>query len=191
MIGENTYIILKYVDKGISLITLTRSWSFIFIKLGTISYEYYKIICGIIFGFKFINYYKKDKVFNCKRIMRFISKFIPYLIIFLIIHYGFNYPISFFTKYFFKSIRTNFISNKMNECYCQQDIYSILFPFSIISKYNSTNYNIGQFNGCYRPILFTISEFFSFFMVLFITIFFLMIKSKILEYFFLLLILYI
>ena len=184
MIGENTYIVLKYVDKGISLITLTRSWSFLLIKLGTISYEYYKIICGIIFGFKFINYYKKDKVFNFKRIMRFISKFIPYLIIFLIIHYGFNYPISFFTKYFFKSIRTNFISNKMNECYCQQDIYSILFPFDIISKYNSTNYNIGQFNGCYRPILFTISEFFSFFMVLFITIFFLMIKSKILEYLF-------
>jgi hypothetical protein len=72
----------------------------------------------------------------------------------------------------------------MNECYCQQDIYSILFPFNIIRKYNSANYNIGQFNGCYRPILFTISEFFSFFMVLFITIFFLMIKSKILEYLF-------
>ena len=184
MIGENIYIILKYVDKGISLITLIRSWSFVFIKIGTISYEYYKVICGIIFGFKFINYYKKEKNFNCKRIMRFISKFIPYLVIFLIIHYGFNYPISFFTKYFFKSIRTNFISNKMNECYCQQDIYSILNPFNIMTKYNSTNYNIGQYNGCYRPILFTISEFFSFFMVLFITIFFLMIKSKVLEYLF-------
>ena len=184
MIGENTYIILKYVDKGISLLTLTRSWSFVFIKLGTNSYEYYKVICGTIFGFKFINYYKKEKEFNCKRLLRFISKFIPYLIIFLIIHYGFNYPISFFTKYFFKSIRTNFISNKMNECYCQQDIYSILFPFDIMTKYNSNNYNIGQYNGCYRPILFTISEFFSFFMVLFITIFFLMVKSKILEYFF-------
>jgi len=184
MIGENTYIILKYVDKGISLMTLTRSWSFVFIKIGTISYEYYKIICGIIFGFKFINYYKKEKDFNCKRIMKFISKFIPYLVIFLIIHYGFNYPISFFTKSFFKSIRTNFISNKMNECYCQQDIYSILNPFNIMTKYNSNNYNIGQYNGCYRPTLFTISEFFSFFMVLFINIFFLMIKSKFLEYLF-------
>ena len=181
ILGENTYIILKYVDKGRSLITLTRNWSFTFIKMGSISYEYYKIICGIIFGFKFINYYKKSEDFGFKRITKFIFKFIPYLIIFLLLYFGLNYPTVKYNKYFLGSLRNNYISNKMNECYCMKSIGNIFKPINIISKYNNIDFNIGQYNGCFRSTLFTISEFFAYLMILLIVIIFLKIKNKILE----------
>ena len=182
ILGENTYIILKYVDKGRSLVTLTRSWSFSFIIMGCISYEYYKIICGIIFGFKFINYYYKSENFGFKRITKFIFKFIPYLIIFFLLYFGLNYPEVKYVKYFWGNIRNNYISKKMNECYCMKNFQNIFEPINIISKYNDTSFNIGQYNGCFRSTLFTISEFFSYLFILFIVIIFLKIfKSKILE----------
>ena len=183
MIGENSYIILKYVDKGMSLITLTHSFSFIFIKIGYISYEYYKIICGIIFGFKFMNYYKKSDNLGFKRIFKFIFKFIPYLIIFLIIHFGLNYPIVYYVKYSFGNIRNNYLSEKMNECYCVKNIKNIFLPITIMNKYNDTGINIGQYNGCFRYNLFTISEFFCYLMILFLVVILIKIKSKFLELF--------
>ena len=149
--------------------------------MGSICYEYYKILCGIIFGFKFINYYKNSDYFGFKRIIRFIFKFIPYLIIFFLIHFGLNYPTVKLVKYFWGSLRNNFISDKMNECYCMKNIENIFLTINIITKYNDTGFNIGQYNGCFRPTLFTISEFFSYLMILFIVIIFLKIKSKILE----------
>ena len=184
MIGENSYIILKYVDKGISLLSLTKHWSFLLIKIGSISYEYYKVICGIIFGFKFINYYKKYDEFDFKRYVNFLFKFIPYLIIFLLLHFGFNYPIIKFLNYYIWSIRSNYLTKKMNECYCIKDATNIFFPISILFKYNNTNFNIGQYNGCFRPTLFTISEFFCYLLILIIVVLFHKIKSKVFELFF-------
>ena len=184
MMGENSYIILKYVDKGIPLIALTQSPFFILIKIGCISYEYYKIICGVDFGFKFMNYYKKSKKFGFKRIFKLIFKFIPYLALFLIIHFGLNYPIGNYIKYYWGSIRNNYLSEKMSECYCVKNKINIFFPLTIIDKYNDTGFNIGQYNGCFRYNLFTISEFFSFLMVLFISVNLIKMKSKFLELFF-------
>ena len=183
MIGENSYIILKYVDKGRSLLFLTREWLFILIKIGCISYEYYKVLCGTIFGFKFMNYLKKTNDYSIKRIIKFIFKFLPYLIIFLIIHFGYNYPNINIIKYFWGSYRNNYLSYKMNDCFCQKNKINIFFPLSIIDRYNDTNFNLKQYNGCFRPTLFTISEFFSYLMILIIILFFIIIKSKYLEIF--------
>ena len=133
------------------------------------------------FGFKFINYYKKYEKFGFKRITKFIFKFIPYLIIFLLLYFGLNYPTVKYNKYFLGSLRNNYISNKMNECYCMKSIGNIFKPINIISKYNNIDFNIGQYNGCFRSTLFTISEFFSYLITLFVVIIFLKIKSKILE----------
>lgn len=181
MIGENSYIILKYVDKGRSLLFLTREWLFILIKMGCISYEYYKVLCGTIFGFKFMNYLKKTNNYSIKRIIKFIFKFLPYLIIFLIMHFGYNYPNINFIKHFWGSYRNNYLSNKMNDCFCQKNITNIFFPLSIIDRYNDTNFNLKQYNGCFRPTLFTLSEFFSYLMILIIILFFIIIKSNYLE----------
>ena len=184
MIGENSYIILKYVDKGMSLIALTNNFSFILIKIGCISYEYYKIICGVVFGFKFMNYYKKSENFGFKRISRFIFKFVPYFAIYLIIHFGINYPIVNYIKYYWGSIRNNYLSEKMNECYCVKNITNIFFPKTIMNKYNETEFNIGQYNGCFRYNLFTISEFFCYLIVLFISVSLIKMKCKFFELFF-------
>ena len=55
LLAENTYIIIKFIDQESNLYAFFRDISFIPIKIGSLSYEFYKIICGLIFGFKFIN----------------------------------------------------------------------------------------------------------------------------------------
>jgi flagellar basal body-associated protein FliL len=180
MVGENNHIILKFVDKGTSLLGLTREIPFILIKIGCISYEYYKVISGVIFGFKFINYYKKQD-FTFKRFLKFLFKFIPYLIIFLIIHFSVNFPYAQFVKYFFGNIRNRYLSNKINDCFCQRNVTNIFYPLSILNRYKDDNFHLPQYNGCYRPTLFTISESFVYLIVLLLVFIFVKIKKKYLE----------
>ena len=90
-----------------------------------------------------MNYYKKSDNLGFKRIFKFIFKFILYLIIFLIIHFGLNYPIVYYAKYYWGNIRNNYLSEKMNECYCIKNIKNIFSPLTIMNKYNDTRINIG------------------------------------------------
>ena len=46
LMGENCYIILKYIKSKLSILPFFREISFIFIKIGMNSYESYKVICG-------------------------------------------------------------------------------------------------------------------------------------------------
>ena len=141
LISENTYIIIKYVYRGRYLLPFLKDIGFIIIKMGTISYEYYKILCGTIFGFKFINYYKKEN-FSLKRFFKFIFKFIPNFLMFLIIHYFFQYHTVEIVSIIRGSVRNHYISKRMNDCYyCQQNLENIFNPLMIF-KYNSTDYDI-------------------------------------------------
>ena len=181
VLAENTHMIIKYIYKGICLLTFLKRISFIIIKIGTVSYEYYKIICGTIFGFKFINYYKQSEDFNLKRLLKFIFKFIPNFIIFLIIHYLFQYHIVDIVSILRGSVRNDYISKRMTDCYyCQQDSINIFNPL-ILFKYNSTNYDIPQYDGCFRTTLFTLSEFICFIIIMLLMFIFLKIKNKFLE----------
>ena len=152
-----------------SISSFCKHWAFSFIKLGMNSYETYKVICGILFGYKFISYYydNKDKSI-CKKMGIFVTKPIPYILLFSIIHFIFNYPIFIYVRNLFGDIRNSYLSSIMEQFTCQKDVLTIFnFPL-IMNEYNSTEFNIGQFNGCSRPILFTYSEFFCFILVLII-----------------------
>ena len=181
LLAENIYIIIKFIDRSSNLYSLLHHHGFVFIKIGFISYEFYKVICGVIFGFKFINYYKKSENFNCKRIFRFISKFIPYFIIFLIIYFVFQYNFENLVLIIDEKMRNNYISRKMNECYyCQKEFYNIFNPL-IITQYNTTDSHAAQYDGCLRPTLFTISEFICFIFTILVIVIFSKIKNKFLE----------
>ena len=166
LIGENTYLIMKYVDNKMSSYNIIREISFIFIKLGMNSYETYKVICGVIFGFKFINYYNKHKDFNCKKFLRFCTKPFPYIIIFLIIYFLFIYPSFIFARKLSSSRKNIYMSEIICSYPCQKHYYEIFNIVPILEKYNSTDFYIGQYNGCTRPILFTFSEIICFYMIL-------------------------
>ena len=166
LFGENSYILTKFIEIKVPIFPFLKSYNFIFSKLGMDSYESYKILSGIIFGFKFINYYNKFDKFNAKLFLRFCSKPFPYIVSFLIIHFLLNYPAFIYAKKISGNFRNNFIAKTMCEHACEENPFNILNFFSVIGKYNSTNYNIGQYNGCTRPILFTISELICFYIVM-------------------------
>lgn len=181
LLAENTFIILKYIYQGRHLLSFLESNSFIYIKIGTISYEFYKIICGVIFGFKFINYYKKTNSFNFKSIIKFIFKFLPFSAIFLIIHFLLQCNIDNIVRIMHENVRNIYISKIMNKCYyCQKDYTNIFNPL-IFMKYNSSDFNVTQYDGCFRPTLFSISEFICYIFIILIMIIFLKLKSKIVE----------
>ena len=176
LLAENTFINIKYINKGKSLLNFLKNWNFIIIKIGFVSYEYYKIICGIIFGFKFINYYKKTNDFNITKIIKFLFKFIPYFISFLIIYFIFQYNSVEFVSFMKKSLTSNYLSKKLNDCYyCHKEYYNI-FNLLMLGKYNSTGSYPAQYDGCLRTTLFTICEFISYLFI--ILLFSLFLKNK-------------
>ncbi len=169
MLGENTFIIFKYTENEMPFWTFLKKKFFFLIKLGMNSYESYKVLCGAAFGYKFISfYYKHEKDTKCKITALFLSKIIPYIIIFYIIHFFLNYPIFIYSYKLFYTVRNAYMIEIMEKCPCQNEGPLQIFNISsIMGNYNSTEFNIGQYNGCYRPILFTYSEISAFFMVLF------------------------
>ena len=173
MLGENSYIILKYVENKMSILSFCKNFFFFFIKLGTNSYESYKVICGVLFGYKFISYYykykEKEKSMR-KKILIFATKPFPYIIMFVIIHFILNYPIFIYVRNLFGNIKNTYLSSIMEQYSCQKDVFHIFNFISIMGEYNSTEFNIGQFNGCSRPILFVFSELFCFYLVLIIAV---------------------
>ena len=181
LLAENTFIIIKYIDKGKTLLLFFKNLNFIVIKIGFVSYEYYKSICGVIFGFKFINYYKKENDFNAKRIIKFLFKFIPYFISFLIIYFIFQYHSVELSSLMKNNLSNNYLSKKIKDCYyCHKELYNIFNPL-MLGKYNSTKTSPAQYDGCIRTTLFTVCEFICYLFIILLFSLFLKIKSKYVE----------
>ena len=181
LMGENCYIILKYIKNKLSILPFFREISFVFIKMGMNSYESYKVICGVFFGFKFINFYNKSDKFTAKKFFRFCTKPFPYILAFLIIHFLFNYPIFIFARKVHENNYKNFyLSEIMCDYDCQLNQYNIFNIFSILGKYGNEN-GIKQFNGCTRPILFTISELICFYIIMILAIINISFKNKVIN----------
>ena len=180
---ENVNIIIKFIDKGSNLLPFLQSKLFILVKIGSSSYECYKIICGLIFGFKFINYYKKED-YNYKRCFKFFFKFIPYSVTFFILFFLCQYHSVELVSFIKNSLRNANLSKKMNDCYfCHQNYFNIFNPL-MFQKYNTTESYAAQYDGCFRSTLFTISEFICYTFIVILIWIFLKIKSKILEFIF-------
>jgi hypothetical protein len=181
LLSENTFIIIKYIDKGRYLYHFLNNWNFIFIKFGFLAYEYYKIICGVILGFKFINYYYKKEEFDFKRIIRFLFKFIPYLICFLIIYFVIQYHYVEFVATMKKSLKNYYITNLLKDCYyCHKNHYNVFNPL-MLGKYNSTKSYSAQYDGCIRTTLFTFCEFICYIFIILLVLLFSKIKKNLFE----------
>ena len=181
LLSENAFIIIKYIDKGRNLFHFLKNWNCIFIKLGFTAYEYYKIICGVILGFKLINYYYKKEEFHFKRIIRFFFKFIPYFISFIIIYFSLQYHSAEFVTIMKKSLKNYYISNELKDCfYCHKKYYNIFNPL-MLGKYNSTESYPAQYDGCIRTTLFTFCEFICYIFIILLFLLFSKIKKNILE----------
>mgnify|MGYP007069945167 FL=1 len=84
---------------------------------------------------------------------------------FFIIHFILNYPIFIYLRNFYRGLRNIYMSTIMEICTCHKGPFEIFnFP-SIMSEYNTTVINIGEYNGCNWPTLFTLSEFCCFIIV--------------------------
>ena len=177
--GENGFILMKYIENKTSIFSFCKSLDFINSKVGMNSYEFYKVISGVIFGFKFMNYYNNAEKFTAKKFWRFCTKPFPYIISFIIIHFIFNYPSFIFATKLINNIRNNYISESMCEYECQRRPFNIFKIFSILGDYDSTRINIGLFNGCTRPILFTFSELVCFYIVMVLIAFHITFRNKI------------
>ena len=83
-----------------------------------------------------------------------------------------------------KSLRSNYIFKKLNDCYyCHKEYYNI-FNLLMLGKYNSTGSYPAQYDGCLRTTLFTICEFISYLFIILLFSLFLKIKSKLVEFIF-------
>ena len=183
LMGENCYIFLKYIENKLSILPFIREQGFIFTKIGMNSYESYKVINGVFFGFKFISFYNKSNGFSVKNFFIFCTKPFPYILTFVIIHFLFNYPIFIFARKAHEDdYKSFYLSEIMCNYYCQENPYNIFKIFSILGKYSFMNgYDIKQFNGCTRPILFIFSELICFYIVMILVAINICFKKKIIN----------
>jgi len=181
LMGENCYIFLRFIENKFSILPFFREIGFIFTKIGMNSYESYKVINGAIFGFKFISFYNKSNEFTIKKFLRFCTKPFPYILTFILIHFLFNYPIFIFARRAHDTdYKSFYLSEIMCNYYCQENPYNIFKFVSVLGKYSFMNgYDIKQFNGCTRPILFVFSEFVCFYIVMIISVINVFFKNKI------------
>ena len=86
---ENSYSLLKIPNSGMSIYNIISNPLFCVIKFFSYSYDFYKIICGAILGYTFMDYLKIHKIqdINGMLIFKFYFKSLPYVISFLILHY--------------------------------------------------------------------------------------------------------
>ena len=183
LMGENCYIFLRFIENKFSILPFFREIGFIFTKIGMNSYESYKVINGAIFGFKFISFYNKSNEFTIKKFLRFCTKPFPYILTFILIHFLFNYPIFIFARRAHDTdYKSFYLSEIMCNYYCQENPYNIFKFVSVLGKYSFMNgYDIKQFNGCTRPILFIFSELICFYIVMILAAINICFKKKIIN----------
>ena len=166
---------------GNKTIRLIKSNFFFLFKLTQYALEGYKIICGIIVGYKLLSYLYKNKDKNLlKNFFKFFLKSFQYILNFLFIH--------FCVECFFLQIGYNFTELEVYK-FLYKKIYSvrkcikspitIFIPFYL--NYHYSENNSFQKNTCSIPVLFSLSEFYCLIFLMIIAYSFCVLKNKIIE----------
>ena len=156
MISQCSYYFI--IDKriGTSLINIIDHKFFI-IKITILSIEFYKILSGILCGFKLMSYLKrfKNKTYS---IFIFFLYSIPYILTFFFIFFFIETFSMEYGNYISPTLRFQYkIENYMKKAECFSKNYFLFYP---LTGYIDPKY--GYNTSCNRIILFTLTEFYSF-----------------------------
>ncbi len=176
MISQCTYYIIINKKIGMTLINILDSNFFFFLKISILSIENYKILSGILCGFKLMSYLKrfKNKTFS---IFIFFLYSIPYILTFFFIYFfierfsmEYGIDISHTLRFQYK------LENYIKKVQCHSNYNFLLYPLSgyINSKY-------GYNTSCNRIMLFSVTEFYSFCYLLIILLLLFKIRNKIID----------
>ena len=161
-------------------IRLIKSNFFFLFKLSQYSLEGYKIICGIIVGYKLLSYLYKNKDKNLlKNFFKFFLKSFQYILYFLFIHFCIE---CFFLQIGYKFTELEIYKFLYKKIYsvrkCIKSPITIFIPFYLNYHYSNNTF---QKNTCSTPVLFSLSEFYCFIFLLIMAYSFCVIKNKIIE----------
>ena len=161
-------------------IRLIKSNFFFLFKLSQYSLEGYKIICGIIVGYKLLSYLYKNKDKNLlKNFFKFFLKSFQYILYFLFIHFCIE---CYFLQIGYKFTELEIYKFLHKKIYsvrkCMKSPITIFIPFYLNYYYSD---NIFQKNTCSNPVLFSLSEFYCFIFLLIMSYSFCVLKNKLIE----------
>ena len=169
---ENSYSLLKIPNSGMSIYNIISNPLFCVIKFFSYSYDFYKIICGAILGYTFMDYLKIHKIkdINGMLIFKFYFKSLPYVISFLILHYLQSFFII-IGEQFYPTIQFEFFNREIFNKTCFYKTYEI-FLFSSSSQ-----------TTCYKSAFFSVSEFYCFLLLTSFAFILVKLEKKIVDFF--------
>jgi hypothetical protein len=169
---ENCFALFKIPNIGMSIYNVIDSYFFFIIKILTYSYDFYKVICGAILGYIFLDYFKKNEQskFSIKTIFKFYLVCLPYVSSFFILYFISEKLIKIIGEYYYPTVHFQFFTQYILNYNCSSD-YTLFFPFKQDEN-----------NNCYKSTYFLVSEFYCF--IFLTSISFLLIKkrARILDY---------
>lgn len=181
--SHNSWVILKLPHKDLSVISALNSMWFGAVKFCILGFESLKIINGVNFGYKYINYIKKNvKNFTFIKALQFYAKGIPVIVSFIIATICLHY----FTMEFGLTINPSaeyehFIQKTVTNRHCMINPLYIFFPMYYQYIYQNDDCVMSSYTSCFQNIHFALSEFYCFTFVVFLTFFLCKIKSNILD----------
>ena len=175
MISQCSYYFIINNKIGMTLINIMNN-NFFLIKITILAFENYKILSGILCGFKLMSYLKrfKNKTFS---IFIFFLYTIPYIFTFFFIFFFVEKLSKEYGNYISPTLRFQYKMEsyyKNNKCFSDSNIFDfIVYP---LIGYINKKYGYNTF--CNRIILFSLTEFISFCYLLIILLLLFKIRNK-------------
>ena len=169
---ENCFALFKIPNIGMSIYNVLDSYFFFIIKILTYSYDFYKVICGAILGYIFLDYFKNNdqSKISIKAIFKFYLVCLPYVSSFFILYFISEKLIKLIGEHYYPTVHFQYFTQYILNYHCSFN-YTLFFP-----------YQQNENNNCYKSTYFLVSEFYCF--IFLTSISFLLIKrrAKILDY---------
>ena len=180
IVNDLIYYEIKGNLVGNKNIKLIKSNFFFLFKFSQYSLEGYKIICGIIVGYKLLSYLYKNKDKNLlKNFIKFFLKSFQYILYFLFIHFCIE---CYFLQIGYKFTELEIYKFLHKKIYsvrkCIKSPITIFIPFYLNYYYSDNTF---QKNTCSNPVLFSLSEFYCFIFLLIMSYSFCVLKNKLIE----------
>ena len=173
IIYENSYIFAHIPNIGFSVYSFITGYSFFVIKFISYSYDLYKVICGAILGYVFMDYLKNHNQNNIKGIdiFKFYFLSLPFIISFIILHILQSYLSIIIGIYFFPSVQYDFFINEIFQKKCYKNPFQFLNPFNSIENIE-----------CYKAGYFCYSEFYCFIFITTLSFLLVKLEKKIIDF---------
>ncbi len=173
IIYENSYTFFYIPNIGLSVYSFITGYSFFVVKFISYSYDFYKIICGAIIGYIFMDYLKNNKQSDISGIdiLKFYIQSLPFVISFIILHIIQSYLAIIMGIYFYPSVQYEFFMNEIFQKTCYKNILQFFNPFFFEKNID-----------CYKAGFFCFSEFYCFLLVTTLSFALIKMEKKILEF---------